>query len=134
MAFQPFILGASVLTLDAGTYEGQISGAVFTPSASITNWTAINSDTHAFTSPATWVLDLTYAQDFQDAASLALYLHENEGTVVSAVFTPIEGGSTVTANVSITPGAIGAGDTTSVASSTVSLGSTKPVIAPVVIP
>jgi hypothetical protein len=121
-----------VLTLDAGTYEGQISGAVFTPSASITNWTAINSDTYAFTSPATWVLDLTLAQDWQDAASLSLYLHEHEGDVVPAVFTPIDGGPTVTANVSITPGAIGSGDVTSVASSTVSLGSTKPVVSAII--
>jgi hypothetical protein len=131
MAFQPFILGASVLTLDAGTYEGQISGAVFTPSASVTNWTAINSDTYAFTSPATWVLELTYAQDWQDTAALSRYLHEHEGEVVPAVFTPIEGGSTVTANVSITPGAIG-GDTTAVAGGTISLGSTKPVVSAVI--
>jgi hypothetical protein len=131
MAFQPFILGASVLTLDAGTYEGQISGAVFTPSASVTNWTAINGDTYAFTSPATWVLELTYAQSWDDADALSRYLHEHEGEVVAAVFTPIEGGATVTANVSITPGAIG-GDTTAVAGGTISLGSTKPVVSAVI--
>lgn len=131
MAFQPIILGNSTLTLDGDAYEGQISGAVFTPSASVTNWTAINSDTYSFTSPATWTLDLTYAVDVADAGALARYLHENEGTIVAAVFEPVDGGPTVTANVSVTPGAIG-GDTTSVASATVSLGSTKPVLGAVI--
>jgi hypothetical protein len=131
MAHQPFILGASTLTLDAGAYEGQISSAVFAPSSSITTHTAINSDTYSFTSPATWVLDLAYAQDWADAAALSRYLHESEGTVVAAVFTPIDGGPTVTANVSLSPGQIG-GDTTAVAGGTVSLGSTKPVISAII--
>ena len=130
MAFQPFILGASVLTIDGDAYEGQISGATFTPSASVTTWTAINSVTHSFTSPATWVLDLTLAQDWQDADALARYLHENEGEVVAAVFTPISGGETVTANITITPGAIGGGSA-AVAESTVQMGSTKPVLSAV---
>jgi hypothetical protein len=131
MAFQPFILGASTLTLDGTAYEGQVSGAVFTPSASVTTWTAINSDTYSFTSPATWVLDLTLAQDWTDADALSRYLHEAEGSVVAAVFAPIDGGPEVTANVSVTPGAIG-GDSTAVAGSTVSLGSTKPVVGAVI--
>lgn len=130
MAFQPFILGASVLTIDGDAYEGQISGATFTPSASVTTWTAIDSTTHSFTTPATWVLDLTYAQDLQDATALARYLHENEGDVVACVFTPISGGETVTANVTVTPGAIG-GSSAAVAESTVQLGSTKPVLSAV---
>jgi hypothetical protein len=131
MAFQPYIMGAAILTLDGSAYEGQISGAVFTPSASVTTWTAINSDTYAFTSPATWVLDLTFAQDVNFDEALTRYLHEHEGEVVPAVLTPIGTGATVTANVTLTPGAIG-GDSTSVNSSTVSLGSTKPVLSAVV--
>jgi hypothetical protein len=130
MAFQPFILGASVLTIDGDAYEGQVSGAVFTPSASVTTWTSISSVTHSFTSPATWVLDLTLAQDWQDADALARYLHENEGEVVPAVFTPISGGETVTANITVTPGAIGGGSA-GVAESTVQMGSTKPVLSAV---
>jgi hypothetical protein len=131
MAFQPIILGASTLTLDAGSYEGQVSSAVFTPSSSVSTWTAINSDTYSFTSPATWVLDIALAQDWNDATSLSRYLHESEGSVVEAVFTPVDGGPAVTANVSLTPGQIG-GDTTAVAGSTVSLGSTKPVVGAII--
>jgi hypothetical protein len=131
MPFQPIILGASTLTLDGAAYEGQVSGAVWTPSSSITNWTAINSDTYSFTTPATWVLELTYAQDWAFAESLSRYLHEHEGGVIPAVFSPVDGQPPVTANVSVTPGQIG-GDTTAVAGGTVSLGSTKPVVGAVV--
>jgi acetyltransferase-like isoleucine patch superfamily enzyme len=131
MAFQPYIMGAAILTLGGSAYEGQISGAVFTPSASVTTWTAINSDTHSFTSPATWVLDLNFAQDVNDDGALSRYLHENEGLIVPAVLTPIGEGATVTANVTLTPGAIG-GESTAVSVSTVQLGSTKPVLSAVV--
>lgn len=131
MPFQPFILGAATLTLGGDAYEGQVSGAVFTPSASVTTWTAITSATHSFTSPATWVLDLSYAQDWNFADALSRYLHENEGDVVAAVFEPVDGGPAVSANVTITPGAIG-GDSTAVATGTIQLGSTKPVVAAVI--
>lgn len=129
--FSPFILGASKLTLAGTAYEGQVGGAIFTPTASQVAFTAINGQTHNFTTPATWVLELTLAQDWQDATALARYLHENEGERVPAVFTPIDGGETVTATVTITPGAIGAPDAANVAQSTVQLGSTKPVLSAV---
>lgn len=131
MPFTPIMLGASVLTIDGDAFEGQISAATFTPSSSISTWTAINGDTYSFTTPATWVLDLTYAQDWNFADALARYLHENEGASVVAVFEPVDGQPAVTATISITPGAIG-GSTTGVAESTVSLGSSKPTVAAIV--
>lgn len=131
MAFTPFIIADSVLTIDGDAYEGQISGATWTPSASVVPWTAIDGTTYQFTTPATWVLDLGYAQDWNDAAALSRYLHENEGAAVTAVFEPVDGGPTVTATVTITPGAIG-GEAATVAGSTVQLGSTKPVVGAVI--
>jgi hypothetical protein len=128
MAFQPIILGQSAITIDGDAFEGQVSGAVFTPSASQINWTAINGSSYGFTTPSTWVLELTFAQDWNYADALSRYLHENEGDSVSVVFEPVDGQPSVTATVQIAPGAIG-GDTTAVASSTVTLGSTKPVLA-----
>ena len=128
MAFQPFMLGASALSLDGTGYEGEISGAIFTPTSSTVPFTAINGTTWQLAVPTTWVLEITYAQDWAEASSLSRYLHDNEGSVVPAIFEPIDGGPTVTADVTITPGAIG-GDTTAVASGTVTLGSTKPVVA-----
>ena len=128
MPFQPFMLGASALTINGDAYEGEISAATFTPTSSTVPFTAINGDTYTFAVPSTWVLDLAYAQDWAEADSLSRYLHENEGDRVEAVFEPIDGGPSVTATITIVPGAIG-GDTTAVAGGTVQLGSTKPVIA-----
>jgi hypothetical protein len=127
MAFQPFIMGTSVLTIAATAYQVEVSSAVFTPSSSTITWTSIAGATHSFAPPATWVLDLQLAQDWAEASSLSRYLHDNEGDIVAAVLTPVGGGPTATANITLTPGAIG-GDTTAVAGATVSLGSTKPVL------
>jgi hypothetical protein len=133
MPFEPFILNSATLSLDSDAFEGQISGAVFTPANNApVAWKAINGDSHSRTPTADWTLDLSYAQDWDEATALSRYLHEHEGEVVPAVFTPANGDPTVTANVSITPGAIGMGDAAAVAASTVSLGTTRPVLGPVV--
>jgi hypothetical protein len=133
MAFEPFILNSAALTIDADAYAGQISGAVFLPqNNSPVGWKAINGDSFSKTPVADWTLDLTLAQDWDDATALSRYLHEHEGETVPAVFTPSNGDPTVTANITITPGPIGMGDATSVASSTVSLGSSRPILGPVV--
>lgn len=127
MPFKPIMLGQSAITIDGDAFEGQVSGAIFTPTTSQVTWTAINSDTYGFTTPSTWVLDLTLAQDWNFADALSRYLHENEGTSVVVVLEPVDGQPGATATVQIAPGTIG-GDTTAVASSTVSLGSTKPAL------
>ena len=121
-----FIIASATLTLDGDAFSGEVSGATFTPSKTDASFTAINGVTQNFSSPATWVLDLGFAQEF-DADALARYLHENEGDVVAAVLTPHDGSPTATANVTLSPGAIG-GEAAAVAASTVSLASTKPVL------
>jgi hypothetical protein len=127
MPFKPIMLGQSAITIDGDAFEGQVSAAVFTPTTSQVNWTAIDGSTHGFQTPSTWVLDLTLAQDWNFADALSRYLHENEGNSVTVVLEPVDGQPGATATVQIAPGAIG-GDTTAVAESTVSLGSTKPVL------
>lgn len=132
MPFNPIIsLAEATLSIDGDAFEGQISAATFTPTSSAITWTAINGQTYTAQSPATWVLDLTFAQDWAFADALSRYLHENEGETVAAIFEPVDGGPAVTANIVITPGAIG-GTAAAVAESTVSLGvSGKPVVAAV---
>jgi hypothetical protein len=127
--FAPIILGDATITINSVAYEGQISKAVWTPSSSTTTWTAIDGTTFTINQAATWVLELTFAQDFNvPTGSLSRYLHGAEGTSVTAVFKPIGSETeTVTATISISPGSIG-GDSTSVAESTVTMGSTKPVL------
>jgi len=70
---------------------------------------------------ATWVADLTFAQDWNTADSLSAYLFENEGEEVTLTFEPINGVSgTWTATVIVAPGAVG-GAVDSFAEATVSL-------------
>jgi hypothetical protein len=127
--FAPLILGDATITINSVAYETQISKAVWTPTSATTTWTAISGDTFTINQAATWVLELTFAQDWNSpTGSLSRYLHGAEGTSVTAVFKPIGTETeTVTATITITPGAIG-GDTTAVAEATVTMGSTKPVL------
>src|SRR5690606_16613375 len=71
MPFNPIILAESALTIDGDAFEGQISSAVFTPSSSPVTWTAINGQTYTRQTPATWTLDLGYAQDWAFADALS---------------------------------------------------------------
>jgi hypothetical protein len=125
----PFIMGNATLTIDGETYEDEVSAATFTPTSGIVTWKGLTPDA-VFTFPqnATWVLDLEYAQDYTTDDTLAVYLLAHEGeTVPDVVFTPIVGGRSFTADITIVPGSIG-GKVDEVAVGTVSLGSTKPVI------
>lgn len=125
-----FIIASATLTLDGDAFSGEVSGATFTPSKTDASFTAINGVTQNFSSPATWVLDLSLAQNWDTAAALSRYLHENEGDSVPAVLTPHDGSPTATATVTLSPGSIG-GEAAAVAASTVSLASTKPALGPV---
>lgn len=124
-----FIMGNVTLTIDGVDYAGQVSSAMFTPTSSIVVHKGLKpTAVQTFPTTATWVLDLTYAQDFTTDDTLASYLLEHEGeTVADVVFAPITGGRTFTADITIAPGSIG-GAVDTVAEGTVSLGSTRPVI------
>jgi hypothetical protein len=128
----PIILGNALLTFGADEYQGHVSSATFTPSSSIVNWRGLTpTSSYSFPVTATWTLDLELAQDWESADALSRYLFENEGETVSVTFEPVNGGETVTADVIITPGAIG-GAVDAVAVSSVSLGvKGKPVLSAV---
>jgi len=117
----PLFLKDAVLTIAATGYEAEVSSATLTPSTSSTTWKGLTPEAvFTNTSNATWVLDLTYAQDYDDALSLGVYLFEHEGEEVAMNFVPKNGGAGFTANVVITPGAVG-GAVDGFAESTVSL-------------
>lgn len=126
IAVQPIILNDVLLslTLDAAThsFEKHVSQVELVPSSSPVVWKGLNP-TASFTFPqtATWVCNLSYAQDWETTNSLARFLHDNEGETVAATFEPKLGGATWTANLVLTPGAIG-GTVDSVAVATVALG------------
>jgi len=108
-----------------------VDQVIFTPSSSSQTWTGLGQNTHTDVSTATWTLGLRYAQDWASATSLSRYLFDNEGDTVSMTFRPKSGaGPSFTAQVVITPGAIG-GDVNAYATASVTLGvNGKPQLVP----
>jgi hypothetical protein len=133
IAVQPIVLTDVLLTVGTDTYEAHVSGVTFTPTSPTVTWKGLTpTSVHTFGGTATWTVTLNYAQDWETANSLSIYLMENEGETVSMTFEPKSGGASFTANVILTPGGIG-GDVDTVAVSSVTLGvSGKPVRTPAV--
>ena len=119
----PFTLKDVLLNIGADSYEKQVSSVEFVPTASVTTWKGLNP-TAVFTdvSTATWVANLSFAQDWETPNSLSRVLYDSEGQTKAVSFKPKSGtGPTWNAVLVITPGSIGgAVDSTAVA--TVSLG------------
>jgi hypothetical protein len=133
IAVAPITLTNALLTLGLDGYQKHVSAVEFVPTATSTTWKGLEP-TAVFTNVgrATWVCNLSFAQDWETPDSLSQYLLEHEGESVAAVFEPEAGGAGFTATLVITPGSIGgAVDTTAVA--TVSLGvQGRPVLVPAV--
>lgn len=118
----PLYLKDVTLTVDGDTYEKAISSAAFTPSVTTATFKGLSIDA-VFTEAgaATWMVDLTYVQDWDTADSLSAYLFANQGSEVTLSFKPRSGsGGTWAATVIIVPGSVG-GAVDSYATSTVSL-------------
>ena len=131
IAVNPLVLKDVLLSLGLDSYEKHVSGVTFTPSASTINWQGLTPDSK-FTdvTAADWTCQLDYVQDWETVDSLSQYLFENEGLEIEATFKPRSGsGPSFTATLVITPGAIG-GVVNAYATTSVTLGSTKPVLVP----
>ncbi|WP_349902606.1 hypothetical protein [Parafrigoribacterium humi] len=129
IAVNPFLMKDCLLTVAASDYAKHVSAVEFVPTSSVATWKGLTPDSvFSFGSNATWVCNLTYAQDWSTADSLSRYLYDHEGEEIEVVFEPVAGGPSVTATLIITPGSIG-GAVDSVAVSTVGLGvKGKPVL------
>lgn len=112
----------------SATYEfsSKVDQVVFTPSSSTVTWTAIDGTTYSETSPSTWTADIQFLQDWDDENSLGRLLFDHEGAEATLTFEPLSGGVSVVTTATLSPGAIG-GTAGSVATSSVSLGCSKPV-------
>ena len=131
IAVNPLVMKDVVLELGTDSYEKHVSSVTLTPSASTISWQALEADTK-FTdvTAAEWTAVLEYVQDWETTDSLSRYLFEHEGETVAAEFKPRSGsGPSFTANLTITPGAIG-GTVNAYATTSVTLGSSKPVLVP----
>lgn len=130
----PLVLKDVILQLGTDDFAKHVSNVTFTPSASTVTWQGLSPDaTFTDVATATWTCALTYAQDWTATTSLSSYLFENEGETVAATFKPKNGeGPSFTANLILTPGAIG-GAVNSIAEATVTLGvNGRPTLVPAV--
>jgi hypothetical protein len=118
----PIVLKNVTFKVAADEYEKHVSQVEFVPSASAVNWKGLHKDA-VFTDigSATWVCNLSYAQDWATPNSLSQYLFNHEGEAVDVEFAPEVGGPGFSATLLITPGSIG-GTVDAVAVGTVSLG------------
>ncbi len=124
----PLVLKNIELTVGADDYKTSVSSVRFEPSASQVSWTGLGGNTHTDVSTATWTVTLEFAQDWDTTNSLSRYLFAQEGTTKAIKFRPKNGvGPSFTANVAISPGAIG-GAVNAYATASVTLGSDKPVL------
>ena len=121
-----FVKSALVKFGASDSYETAVRDIKFTPSTSVVTTRAMApAAIYQDVDLATWTLEMTYLQDWSVATSLSRYLYANEGSVVTLTFEPINGGATITASVTVSPGAIG-GAVGAYAEASVSLPSTKP--------
>jgi len=122
IAIQPIVLTDCLLTINGNDYEGHVSSVEFVPTATSATWKGLTpGGSHTATGLATWLCNLGYAQDWETVNSLSGYLFDHEGETVSATFEPKSGGTGFSADIVITPGAIG-GTVDAFAVATVSLG------------
>lgn len=134
IAVTPLHLKDYEMSIGAGLtndYAAAVNSVVFTPSTSTSTFRG-GKTTAVFTETITdsWTCALGYAQDWETTGSLSRFLMENEGKTLPARFRPKTGiGPSFTADISIVPGAIG-GTVAQHATTTVTLGSTRPVLVP----
>lgn len=133
IAHAPLVLKDVILSIGTDDYRYAVDQVSFTPSASTITWTGLGLNTYTDISTATWALTLNYVQDWDTTNSLSRRLFEDEGETVAMTFKPRSGsGPSFTANVIVTPGAIG-GSVNAVASTSVTLPCTgKPTLVPAV--
>lgn len=131
IAVAPLFLTNYLMELGEDNYEAHLDTVSFDPSSSTQTWTGGDGESYTAGTVATWTVGLGFAQDWETPESLSILLHESEGETLPAKFRPKSGsGPSFTSNVTITPGRIG-GTVNQFAGSTVTLGSTRPVIEPV---
>lgn len=123
---KPLFLKDCLMQIATDNYEAGIAGVTITPPSPVKFQGLTPTSTFSET-PAEWVCQLDYVQDWESTGSLSQYLLDNIGKQVTAVFTPkAKTGKKFTVTITIQPGPIG-GPGGAFASASVSLSSSIPV-------
>lgn len=114
-------------------FQKHVSQVEFVPSPSTVNFKGLSPDAvFTFPTQATWVCNVSYAQDWSTPESLSRFLFDNEGKTIPCTFEPVNGiGTRWAADLVIVPGSIG-GTVDAVGIGTVALGvQGRPVPSPI---
>lgn len=119
---KPRVFKNYMLKIGADSYEKAVNSVTLTPSSSTVTFKGGTPEA-VFTDQTapTWTAALNYAQDWETASSLSVYLLNNEGKEVAIEFFPLGSGPKFALTVIITSGAIG-GAIDAFGTSTVTLG------------
>ncbi|MGG7509435.1 hypothetical protein [Plantibacter sp. YIM 135249] len=108
IAVKPRVFKNYLLKIGADNYEKHVSSVKITPSSSIQTWKGGTPDAvFTDTTNPTFTCGLEYAQDWETANSLSVYLLNNEGKEVAVEFSPLGSGPKFAVTVIITQGDIG---------------------------
>lgn len=125
-------LKSATISVSGVEYADLVSNVVFTPTTPTVTYKGISGKTTSSTGATDWTVTFDYAQSFATADSLALKLFNDSGKKAVVSFKP-EGAAaatTITATVTLVPGAIGGAiDTAATASVTMPIDG-KPTIVP----
>lgn len=116
----PYSLKTATMTIAVDDFTAALSQVEFVPSTSASTWRGIGGNVVRDQSIAEWTANLGLAQDLA-TGGLLRYLHENEGDTVAAVFTPENGGPSISATLILSPAAIGGTADGNIATASVSL-------------
>ncbi|KKI19666.1 MULTISPECIES: hypothetical protein [unclassified Leucobacter] len=131
IAVNPFMMVNCLFTVGADDYEAHVAKVEFVPTSTSATFKGLDpSASFTFSGAPTWAANIDYAQDWSNPKSLSNYLMQHAGEQIEVIFEPVKGGRSITATLSIQPGAIG-GAVDAVATASVSLGSTTPVLEPI---
>lgn len=130
MVYNPLYMKDCLVSVAGTEHQVECSSVVITPTSTTATFKGLApSAIYTAGGLATWEAALTFAQDWDESTSLAVYLHANEGSNVAFIFEPKDGGASFAATLTVVPGAIG-GAVDAFAESTVNMPSTKPVRTP----
>ena len=122
----PYSLKNATLSIAADEYTAAVTQVEFSPSTATSTVRTIDGVAHKDQSTAEWNCTIGFIQDL-DPSGLLRYLLDHDGESKSVSFVPESGGPTITADLVVSPGAIGGTAGADLAVGSVTLVSSKPV-------
>lgn len=122
----PYALKNATLSIETDDYTAAVTQVEFSPSVATSTVRTIDGVAHKDQSTSEWNCTIGFIQDL-DPSGLLRYMLDHDGESKSVSFVPESGGPTITADLVVSPGAIGGTAGADLAVGSVTLVSSKPV-------